>query len=455
MQSFFIYLLEANIVLSVLFFLYKKLFYKETYFEWNRIYLISITLISIIIPLIEIPYELMSKVDYSISKSIEESDFRNSQNVFVNVLLQKQQTEEYLLLTVFFNIVKSVYFLFIAYFSFTFARNIYKILKLKTSNESYKNGNYTIIKTKKNPETFSFFRNIFLSNNFYALSQQEQNQVLEHEKIHAKHSHSLDVLFVEIVRIVFWFNPVVWHLKQVIKEVHEYIVDARIAAKNLPSQYSRLILKLSINNYQNVLASNFANNKIKDRILMLANKESKKLLQRKFLIGLPVLLFVILIFGFTKSIYLESGNEYTFSYKQLISPVPKNTKILTPFFENKQITKTETRKGERVNVKYQVSHTEITYNSYTNMPITAVAEGKIESIKKENNWGVSEYEITILHKNNFKSVYKKLSEIRIRENEKINKGDTLAIMGDNRIFRTIDIKLLKNGKPINPLKYYN
>lgn len=453
MQNFFLYMAESSVLLGILYFLYTQLFYKETYFEWNRIYLLGIIVLSLIFPLIKLPYELFQKIDRITMLSLESSDIY-SDSSFVNVLLQKEQSESWSnIFPKLFYIIKLFYAVASIYFSGIFVHNLIQILRLKKSSKLIEKGDFVLVETKNVNETFSFFNTIFLGNNFENLSSDEKKQIIEHEKIHASQLHSLDVLFVEVIKIIFWFNPIVWQLKQKVKEIHEYIVDAEIAKRNLPAEYSKLIVKLSIKNIKNYLPSAFADSKLKNRILMLANKESQMLRKRKFLIGLPLLFFVLFSFAFTKSLLLGNGSSYTYSYKEFSSPVPSTTKIVTPYFTNKVITKKIQKEKEILEIKFKVSHSEITFNSFDKMPVKAIASGKILSIKKTDNWGAEEYEITIQHYNEFKSIYKKLSESRYKLNSTVSEGDTLAVMGNHEIYKIIDFKLLNKNKAVNPLNY--
>lgn len=452
MQNFFIYMAESSVLLGILYFLYTQLFYKETYFEWNRIYLLAIVVLSLVFPLIKLPYELFQKIDMATVLSIESSDFY-SDSIFANVLLQKEETSQTGIFTVLFYFAKVVYFVALLYFSSLFVRNLVQILQLKRTSKLIENSDFVVVETQNTIETFSFFKTIFLGKNFQNLSENERNQILDHEKVHAKQFHSLDILFVEVVKIIFWFNPIIWQLKQKVKEIHEYIVDAEITKKNLPAEYSKLIVKLSIKNIKNYLPSAFGDSKVKNRILMLANKESQWLRKRKFLIGLPLLFFVLLSFAFTKSMLLGNGSSYTYSYKEFSSPVPLQTKIVTPYFTNKFVTKTVQKGKQMLEIKYSVSHKEITFNSFSKMPVKAIAEGKIINIAKRDNWGAEEFEIKIQHKNNFVSIYKKLSECRLKLNANVMQGDTLAIMDDNEIYKIINFRLLNNNKAVNPLNY--
>ncbi len=453
MVNFFLYLAESSIILGVLYVLYAQLFYKETYFEWNRIYLISIILISLLLPLVPIPYTLIESSNWLLMQSIESFE-QDSQNYLAIVSVKThEQTAQTMFLQKLLKILTWLYFSIAFYFFIVFFKNIIQLYILKSQHDCTKDGKYCIISSLPVAETFSFFKNIYLGKKFYSLSEKEQQQILQHEKIHVNQYHTLDILFVEIIKIFFWFNPVVWFLQQKIKEIHEFIVDSHLAKVNFPSEYSKLILKLSIKNINNYLKSSFSDSKIKDRILMLASKESLWLRKRKFLIGLPLLFFVLISFALAKSLLLAQNSPYTFSKKEFNSPVPLHANVLTPFFINKTIKKKIKKGNDWFSVKYQVSHKQVSFASFTDMPVRAIENGKVLEIKKKEEWGVSEYEIRIKHSNNFESIYKNLSQCLPQINDSVAEGALLAKMGDERIYKVVNFKLLKNHEPVNPLNY--
>lgn len=127
------------------------------------------------------------------------------------------------------------------------------------------------LKVMDNPEQkvpFSFFHYVVVDSTTFELD--ELDLVLRHEAAHAQQWHTLDILFVELVGVVCWFNPFVWAYKSALKSQHEYAADAAVIHSNVPrNDYFDLILKQI--RHQNRLAPvhSFSATAVKSRIRMM------------------------------------------------------------------------------------------------------------------------------------------------------------------------------------------
>ena len=137
-----------------------------------------------------------------------------------------------------------------------------------------------------NTAPFSLFRNVVISQNDY---EECGKEILLHEEGHIRHGHSYDMLFINIVKSLQWFNPIIYLLANDIKEIHEYEADRYVLQKNGNTQaYQMLILKKAIGNNLFPLANSFSQNHVRKRIKMMARKESNNSRRYKWLYLLPV-----------------------------------------------------------------------------------------------------------------------------------------------------------------------
>ena len=116
---------------------------------------------------------------------------------------------------------------------------------------------------------FSFFHYVVVD--FATFEPDELDLVLRHEAAHARQRHTLDLLFVEVIGVVCWFNPFVWVYRSSLKSLHEYAADAAVINSNVPrNTYLDLILKQI--RQQNRLAPvhSFSAWAIKSRIRMMS-----------------------------------------------------------------------------------------------------------------------------------------------------------------------------------------
>ena len=142
---------------------------------------------------------------------------------------------------------------------------------------------------------FSFFKSIFLGDKVVT---QNHSTIIAHEMIHIKQGHSYDLLFFEFMRILAWFNPMVYLYQNRISELHEFIADAQVAKTNRKEQYQWLLSQAF--QTQNIsFVNHFAGKSLlKKRIMMLGKTKSKKIGQLKYLVLVP---FVVGMLVYTSS----------------------------------------------------------------------------------------------------------------------------------------------------------
>ncbi|MGI4885538.1 MAG: POTRA domain-containing protein [Janthinobacterium lividum] len=139
---------------------------------------------------------------------------------------------------------------------------------------------------------FSFGRYVFLSPLHDALSPAERRQLLRHERVHVRQRHTLDLLLVEALGVVFWFHGVVPYLGRQLKAVHEYLADAAVAhAPAGPVPYGELLIKLAAQQPPFALGHAFAHTQIFRRIRMLTQPPATPMQKLRFLFVLPVAAF--------------------------------------------------------------------------------------------------------------------------------------------------------------------
>ncbi|MDN3596996.1 M56 family metallopeptidase [Zunongwangia endophytica] len=169
------------------------------------------------------------------------------------------------------------------------------------------------MRTTKDIKPFSFFNNIVYNPKKH--QQKDLKLILKHEQIHARQWHSLDVIFISILCVVFWFNPFIWLYKKVIVQNLEFLADqdavATIASKK---EYQKALVMASVG-MQPAMTNQFYQSFIKKRIIML-NKSKKKNTSWKTILVIPFLCLFLYSFNLKKeSVVLNSskGNrsQYT------------------------------------------------------------------------------------------------------------------------------------------------
>lgn len=437
MQNFLTYILEVSILTSIFFLFYRYLYYKLAYFVWSRYFFYLILFASLIIPILPSFFStdlLINKVGNIINNN---SNFINIENSF---LLEKE---------VFFQEIKFKQIIFIIWvsgfirYSFLIAKSILSIIFLIKKGNKKKDGKYTIVSTESDNPAFSFFNYIFVATEFNQLQQADKEQIIKHEKIHAKQKHTIDNLVFEFFRAVFWFNPISKSISINLKIIHEFIVDNVLTGnKNVPD-YSKLIVKMASQKTHGFAISNFSNEEIKSRINLITFPEKEKIRKKHFAISIPILLVTIIAMWFITS----SINLYTFSKleqkKEFSFPFDEGTyKIISPYFKKQKIN------------GLQVSHKEISYELKSFSNIYSIEKGKITSIKENDIFGLKEYTITEKLQTGQTIIYKGIFKTKLMKNDIVEKGKLIGISGDLRLYPKLAIKVLVDDVAINPNELY-
>lgn len=291
------YLLKSGMLLLIFYTVYKLWLENEKMFRFNRGYLIISLVFSLIIPL-----QLFSFGPFLDSnlKTIQlEEIILRTNNVIQN------KTSSYYIITMVLSIIYAIGVLLL---SIRFALNLYSFYKKSKNNKiQFINGEKVIL-INESILPHSFWNTIFISLDDYE-SNKIPSELIAHEKAHLTQKHSLDILFIEVLQIIFWFNPLFISYKKAIKLNHEFLADEAVNKQfNSVSYYQNLLLKIASNKTNIALASNINYLITKKRFLMMAKKQSPvKNIFKMFAVGM---IYSILLFVFnTKTFAQESTNN--------------------------------------------------------------------------------------------------------------------------------------------------
>lgn len=299
--------------------LYHLFLAKEKTFTFNRFYLIAALLFSLYIPFATIETK-------EVVKEIPATVFveGNEQPIEAQIVTPKESFDYTKALLMGYCIVSGILILKIGY-------SIIKIKKLKGRKIKYQNR--TVFLLKQDLAPFSFWNTIYLSEIYFKDSKIEDSVFL-HEEIHVKQKHSLDILLVEVLKAVFWINPLIWFYKKAMVNNHEFLADESVISQNKNiKQYQELILQEILKQQNLPLIHQFNFNNTKKRFIMMNNKKSKFAKVKNYL-AVPA--FAVLAIIFAEKTYAKESNENLNQEKEnVISEVFSND----PLSEYNQIIK--------------------------------------------------------------------------------------------------------------------
>lgn len=277
------YIILQIMLFQLLFLLVYDVFLrKETFFQHNRIYLLLAPLLGILLPFVRLK---------SLANVIPREYVIPLPEVILGTAERLPADNPASSLWTYFSWQEWVFILGALLSLSWFVLKLLTLLRLKLKATVETSPLYTKIVIKNSNMAFSFFRNIFLGD---AILSQNHDTIIKHELVHIRQKHSWDLLYFEILRIVFWFNPLIYGYQKRISEVHEFIADSEVAKEHKKEQYQLLLS--TIFNTRNLSFINpfFKKSLLKKRIMMLQKSKSGKTRQLKYLLLVPLLLSMLI-----------------------------------------------------------------------------------------------------------------------------------------------------------------
>ncbi|KQS23866.1 M56 family metallopeptidase [Dyadobacter sp. Leaf189] len=283
-----IYLAKANLYLILFYCCYWLFFRQHTFFQWNRIYLLGSIGASFLLPLI---------VFYTPVEVAEQST-EMMQQVAANAVTPAAPEEQVSWSQILFWVYVSGCMFMLA----KLLRSFQKLFVLVKNGERIQLEAYTLIfldykqAKKTNSGSFSFFKWLVVNQADY---ENNPDTILRHEHVHIRQWHSLDILLIEILKVLFWANPVVWFYKRSLQTLHEYLADMEAANRDT---YAHFLVSYALNVPGQVLTNHFSNaSLLKNRIKMIYKNRTSKWLLSKYLLILPITV---------TAVFLTAAREY-------------------------------------------------------------------------------------------------------------------------------------------------
>lgn len=317
MTEFLIYDLKVAVLIAAFYFCYRLLMERETMHRLNRIVLLSSILLSLVLPLcvitlhktIEVaPLQVVDHPELVITElgtiSAEESvtpSIEENRVEFVKYLFQP-------------SIIFAVFMIGVVCRLLYIAKSYWHLRRIiKDSEQHSLEDGVTLAVVDLPVAPFSWMHTIVLSR----IDYEECNpSILAHERGHIQQHHSWDIVFVEVLTALQWFNPVVWLLRRDLRTVHEYEADASVLSSGSDmSQYIQLLMRKAMGTKACILANGINNSTIKKRINMMLLNKSPRRNSLKLLALLPIV-------GVTLALNAETVTDFVYKNDEPQKQVP-------------------------------------------------------------------------------------------------------------------------------------
>lgn len=292
MTIFFQYLLRLTICFSAMYLFYMIVLRRLTFYNHNRWYMLGYSLLCFFIPLVNFSpedtgliysnfVEMIPVVAVSKKAVMRPHQLFNVNNLILFIFL----------LGLFVMLVK----LLIQLFSY---RKLVSNATIVSNDNAVK-----LYQIDEDIVPFSFGNSIFINRNMHDEAALEE--ILQHEFVHVKQKHTLDILWGETLCILNWYNPFVWLIRKAIRENLEFIADDKVIQSGIDKQQYQYLLLRVMGNNNFFITNNFNFSSLKKRITMMNKIKTAKIHLLRFLFLIPLL--GVLLVSFRDSIITRSN----------------------------------------------------------------------------------------------------------------------------------------------------
>ena len=282
-----LYVIKAAITLALLYSCFFVFLSKETFHRFNRVMLVGIMLVSLVMPLFHFTTEhptALNEEAYIVQNYIEHDA--------TPIIVTAQQPQG-------ITWIQALTWIYLAGVIIMLILTLVQVISLirfisRGVRHTDSQGNTVILHNNDEPP-FSIFRYIVMSVKDYESSRQ---YILTHEQEHIRLAHTYDLLLLQGMKTLMWFNPFIWFLSRDLKAVHEYEADQAVINQGIDAKsYQQLLVMKVVGNRLQPFTNNLNHGSLKKRIIMMYQKPSNRWLMLKALCAIPVAALTINTFA--------------------------------------------------------------------------------------------------------------------------------------------------------------
>jgi bla regulator protein blaR1 len=371
------YVLNFVLCSGLLLIVYHLFLSSESMYRFNRFYLLFSLVLSLAVPFITIQTSynipaIKQAVPFTESVAPYQQPGNTEVMPVTEMSIPVAQTLDYKPY-----IIGGIYILVALALFIRFARNIYQIYRRRASCYTYEHEGTAILLLQHDVPPHSFLNNIFIAEKDYNIGIDPQ--IIRHERAHAEQLHSIDIIIVELVQIVCWFNPLIPFYRKAIQLNHEFLADEAVVKNydDMPEYQHLLLVKATQNNGLN-LTSPFNYLTIKKRLIMMTKTTSAKTALFKKLLVLPAVVVTLLLScdRNTKTSEESKVNEA----KQDAKPTAPMKPEQMPIHDKKRLTFSATDAPETTVKEY-----EALLKKHGLVPVINIKEKQLKAIKAKGH----------------------------------------------------------------------
>lgn len=315
-----LFIIKSAITLALLYSCFFVLLSKETFHRFNRLMLIGIMIASFVVPMFHITTEHPT----IINQEVQQMEQLMQDEIIV--IYEDEATEAQPQIT-WVQLLKWIYLAGVAVMIIITIIQVVNLVRLMRGGmrQTDEQGN-TIILIHGDIPPFSIFKYIVMSVKDYETGRL---YILTHEQEHIGLGHSYDLLLIQVLKIIQWFNPFVWFISRDLKTIHEYEADQAVINQGIDAkQYQLFLVKKVVGNRLQPFTNNLNHGSLKKRIAMMYQKKSNRWLMLKSLCAIPVIALTVSAFATPAAMKPVEELVNTLEDQNLPSPVLQSESVI-------------------------------------------------------------------------------------------------------------------------------
>ncbi len=329
------YIIHTTVIWLISLLFYVLFLRRETFFQWNRLYLGFTFLLGVLLPL------------YPMSATLPPIQFEETHYIRQAINLKENIIREVSHQPIGFGHEAIAWFLLLCGSLISLlliSRDLWWMHKLYRQANVYPYAEWTIVETHAAHTPFSWGHYLFIRSR-HAYSDLQFEIILQHEAVHRQRRHYADTLLLSLFQLIFWFHPLLYCYRYFIKLTHEFEADSQKTANT--EVYGHFLISQAIGTVSPLLAHTFSSSPLKNRIMMLTQKKSTRLKALKYMAIVPVLLTSMVMISYAQQKVPQKkdlGNG-TFEYNGNVFAQSSTTQ-----FRSNEVLQVKDRKGTATTV---------------------------------------------------------------------------------------------------------
>ncbi|UII30707.1 M23/M56 family metallopeptidase [Fulvivirga ulvae] len=342
--------------------------------------------------------------------------------------------------------LSTLYFIICAFFLLRFIWSLISINRLVKGSEAMSSTGAKVYRNHRITQPFSLFGRVFIPGKW----DDVPGEILCHELEHVKKRHFIDVVLIELVAILFWFNPVIYFYKKSVRLNLEYLADRAVLFQcGNPLKYQSLLISNALeSSIKSPITTHFAT-PLKNRITMMKKRKTQNWM-RVALIG---------------AIPLAAGLVAMNTRNEVKQPLEKSIATILDVVENdnkpsgfplaaNELVKVSSEYGPAMHpiLKVEKMHQGIDLVAKEGTPVYATADGEVTESAEGDVRG---HFIRIKHSEVYQTQYAHMSKRDVKAGDKVKRGEIIGYVGNTGQSRGAHLhyEIHENSKPVDPREF--